>query len=107
MAIADMAGFRRGDHTLGNAMAGRDDQVVAGEIELFDGSGKKRKVFPIVIYSEREFLNEGRFNPHPGNGLRNRSSLMQESIQARIRKKLTQNLQTLLPPSHPSQPIMY
>jgi hypothetical protein len=106
MAIADMAGLRGGDHTLGNAMAGGDDQIEAGEIELFDGSGEKGKIFSIMIHSERETLNERCLYFHPGDGLRHRSFLMQESIQGGIRKKLTQNLQTFLPPSHPGQPIM-
>ena len=56
--VGEVRRVRRRLAALGDGVAGRDDQVVAGEIERLDGAGEERQVVTPARRREREALEE-------------------------------------------------
>lgn len=97
----------RWDDPFGDTMAAADDQVILLQIELLNRCGKKRQIVPVMRPHKRGMLQEGSFNlvglDLGGNG----SGHMEQSKNGRVRVKIAETFQNLLPAPHSGEPIVY
>ena len=84
----------------------RDDEVVLLEVEHLDGQGEKRQVGPVFLLEERHALEEAR----PDDALLDVRVLTALDVEKRVNgglgEDLGQDLEDLLAPSLPRQPVM-
>lgn len=58
--IGNMDLIRAGQDAFGDAVRARNDEVVIGDVELFDGDRHERQIAAVVLLGTGQILNEGR-----------------------------------------------
>src|SRR3989339_254225 len=71
VTITNMESPRSGHGSFRHTVARREDEIVGREVERFDGTGKERKVAPVVRFFKGEGIDKRRPDVHPFNHGRN------------------------------------
>jgi hypothetical protein len=106
VAVGDMEAAGHGKNSLGHAMTGAENQIVAAEIESFNGGREEREIISIIGRNLRQSLNKGGLDPHSFNHPGQTVLDIKERIEVGLRIELTEHFKNPLASSHPGQPVM-
>ncbi len=87
-------------------MAGRDDEIEAGEIQALDGAGKKRQVPAVVPAQEGGALQEAGADRVALELRGDRAREVEEGVDRRLREEAGDRLEHLLAAAHAGQPVV-
>jgi hypothetical protein len=101
-----MPGATSFDDSFCGAMARADHQIVAIEIELFDGGGEQRQAMTVKPARAWNVLKEGSARPQPLDRWRDAAWNMEEREEICVWVCLAQDLEHFLAAAHPGQPVV-
>jgi hypothetical protein len=87
-------------------MARGEYQIKFPQIELLDGSWKKREVISILGFGPWQALHERSMYRHALDSWRNRAALVHKSEKLGIGEKLAEYFQAFLSAAHAGKPIV-
>src|ERR1035441_8689845 len=105
-AIADVARFRRRDHTFGRTRLRRNHQVVLSQIELLQGQRVQWKHVPMPLPASRQVLQEGRGQLMLLKLRRKHAAVSHERKEIRLRKQLAERLNDAFSSAPTHKPVV-
>jgi len=105
-AIAQMKRARGYTHAFGDAVAHRQDEVVAREIEPADRGRKRRQVVAVPRGRPRQALDERRDDAAALDRGCDGAGNVQEREERRVGKELAEDFEAALAASHSGQPVV-
>jgi hypothetical protein len=108
MDIGDVKLARAGDDALGNRIARGNHQIVAAQIELFDGERHERQIGAVFFPGERQLLDEGGVDgtaaEKPPVALAHE---IDKAVQIRVRINFKKVVKHFFGPTSVGEPVMH
>src|SRR5213076_3272064 len=105
-AVAEVERARRRADALGDAVAQREDEIVAGEVEAPYRRGEQREIAAILRGGGREPLDERGHDAAALDHGRDTSGDVDQREERRVGEQLADDLETPLAPTHARQPVV-
>src|SRR5207249_6685849 len=106
VAVADVERAAANPYALGHAVARREHQVVAAEVEARDRRGKEWQVLAVTRGRRRQPLDERRRDPTALDGRRHAAGNVQQREEIGRREELGEDLETALAAPHAGEPVV-